>query len=552
MSVATAHFYQMRGSISSGEYPLFSENQDLSGFEISSASVRYAKGMQTVIDVPMFSGWENVNVVELDGQYYWATMCTESTTVNGSVTFVLDFMGPTSFFRRNASVKGNWHKLPTRSGYLRQQMMNDVVKIKEVELFDELDCPEGIYWMQASGLDSSNKIQIYGWFVEYMNFGVLDFAIGGVPCDDTGTKYYPTVRELFKSVSDTLPGLTAQTLIDVSISKRCPFLYEQQNTQLPSTKYIQLKKLIGSPTIAPGKINNNGAYVYDLTPDNALEVIDTLFQPASTTVTLDLSNYEIDCGSVAIMDWNKNSVMQIMPTDSDALTITASMYVDLSGVYTIIRSGDQQITITEGKMPYFENTWDTYRAYQMDTDRMAMNNSIEYARQQAELDAVTGVMNTAISAASTGVMAGAITGSKGAAVGVGILSQVAGTTVSLYASDRARQLSELKAENDFKLSQKKAIQQPQTAYNLGYGQIYCKLNEDNPLCVTISVPNHLDSAYYSAWCSDMGYPAEGVKNTTVNYGYYQGKLIVNSLEQSGMYWDRCNETFMNGFKFVAP
>lgn len=552
MSVATARFYQMRGSISSGEYPLFTIDQDLSGFLVGSTDVKYAKGLQTVIDVPMFAGWEYVNVIEIDGQYYWATMSEESTTVNGSVTFVLDFMGPTSFFRRYATAKGNWHKLPTRSGYMRQQVMNDVMKIKDSEVFGSLICPEECYWVQASGLDSNNEVQIYGFFVKYAGVGAIDFYPDGVAINASENKVYPTVRDLFKSISDTLPGLTAQTLIDVSISKRCPFYFESGDADYGTRNYIQLKLTSGGSAVEPTKVNTNGTYVYDLTPSNPLEILGTLFNFASESVELDLSNYEIDCGTVSVMDWNKNSVMEIIPTDSDALTITANMYMDVSGVYTIITSGDQQITLTEGKIPYFESTWDTYRAYQMDTDRMAMNNAIEYARQQAELDAITGVMNTAINAATTGVMAGAVSGSGLAGAGVGIASQIAGTAVSLYASDRQRQLTELKAKNDYELSQKKAVQRPQTAYNTAYGIVYCNLNEKNPLRVTIAVPNHLDSAYYAAWCGDMGYPAEGVKNVTIGYGYYQGKLLNNAIEQTGMYWDRCNETFMNGFKFVTP
>lgn len=552
MSVGTVRFYRMRGSLSSGEYPLFSQGQDLSAFLVGSATVKYAKGLQTHISVPVFTGYDTANIAELDGQYYWVTEFRESTTVNGSVEYVLDFCAPTSFFRRSDSVKGNWHKLPYRSGYMRQQIMNDVIKVKDRVLFDELDCPDNLYWVQASGIDSDNKVQIYGWFVEYLDSGVLDFAYGaGYLCDASGTHHYPTIYELYKSISDTLPGLTAQTLIDVSISKRCPFRFIQASTEIPSRKYVQLKGLL-SPAVAPNTTNANGRYLYDMTPDNISELLDVMIERATATITLNLSDMETDCGNVAVMDWNRNTVMQIIPTDIAALTITASMYTDISGVFTIISSGDQQITLTEGKMPYFENTWDTYRAYQMDSDRMAMINAIEYARQQAEIDVVTGVMNTAINAASTGVMTGAITSSKRAGVGVGILSQVAGTAVSLYASDRQRQLSEMKAENDFLLSQKRAIQQPQTAYNTAYGQIYCKLNEINPLCVTVSLPDHMNADYYTNWCNDMGFPAEGVSSESIRTGFYQGKILSNSVTRTGMYWDRCNEIFMIGFKFVTP
>lgn len=556
MTVATARFYRMRGSLSSGEYPLFSQNQDLSSFLVSTADVKFAKGLQTRLTVPMFTGYEGVNIVELDGSYYWATEFRESTTVSGSVEFVLDYAAPTSFFRSGNTVKGNWHKLPTRTSYLRQQMMNDVMKIKDSELFDDLDCLGAKqFWVQISGYDANNNMLLYGFFVEYLyDNQSLGFFNYGDYCDPTDlTKRYPSMLDLFTSISDTLPGLDARRLIDVSISRRCPYytIAEPITGGLLDYAYqIKTTEVMSSGEV-PDIVNNLGSYVYRLNKSSTSEPV---FNPkfAEQTVTLSLSDYEIDCGAVSIVDWNRNNIMQILPTDSEGLTIKAQMYTDMTGIYTILTSGDQQITLTEGKLPYFENMYDTYRAYQLDTDRMAMHNAIEYARYQAETDMITGALNTAVSSASTGVMAGAITGSGMAGAGVGIISQIAGMGISMYASDRARELSETKAKNDFELSKKRAIQQPQTAYNVAYGQVYCILNLVNPLRITVSLPNHLDSSYYSAWCGDMGYPAEGVKTVSVRNGYYQGKLINNGIGQTGMYWDECNKVFIQGFKFISP
>ena len=564
MTTGTVTFYKMKGSLSSGEYPLLTTGQNLTSFQVHSATVKYAKGLQTRIVMPTFTNWETANIAYLDGQFYWITASKESTTYNGSIEFVLDYMGPTSFFRTTDTAKGSWHKLPTNAcKYLKDSITNDIMTEVSATYPDNItvgysvkyDTPTLLsynvrcFWMHIVGYDTSGNLKKWGGFLGYdvMNhrfiFGGIDFK----PISGSTQYVYPSFYELLKNIN-RYTGIDATQVLDISISTRCPYKVEKTDhyNSLLHYTYSEFRLYDYTGTaIDPTEVYTDSGYHYAL-----YDLMGSPFLSQSQTITITPTDMQRALGEILIKDWNNNAIMTIPTRASNSIAF--EVVDDISGIYTMISTQDQKISIPEGKLPYLSNSWEQYKAFQMDTDRMSMENAIKYARYERETTQISGMANATINAVNTGVMGGFVSGSGPIGVGMGIASGIAGSVVSWYEQERAYELQTMKARDSFNLTKKQARLEPQTAYNVAYGSIYCDLNEQSPLRASISMPENVDSTYYDAWVAEYGYPVEGVFSATISNGYYQGSLISDADTKSGMYWDECNKAFMNGFKFITP
>lgn len=555
MSVGTAKFYNMDGSLSEASYPLFTSGQDLTQFKLGEAEVRYAKGLQTRFDVPVFSGWESVNVIELDNEFYWATSAKESTTFNGSVTYTCDYMAPTSLIRYNQQVTASWHKTPVNvCPYLRNSITNDIMMIAQE--YDQLSitCPDVVvdpfydthtFWLQVSGFDGNGKIRLFGCFVPYfdeMEAFHAEYYDTHIKSYNDGTDdlFYPNVDDIISDITGCC-GLLAENIIDISISRRCPYTMQQ------SGNYLKLYNW------NPDKEGTNNYVMFDLWNG-----------PASLSATYDFIDIDLNSSTnawqrgiaqVAVRDWNNNVIMEISTMEDDYLRVYFQVISDIMGLYLKIWCNDQSIMIPEGHLPYQGSNWETYKAYQMDTDRMIMENAISNAKENRDTQALSGTVNAMIGGVSTGVMTG-ILGGNVAGAAVGGVTSILGTAVSQWELNRAYDLEKRNAEFNRSISQRQAVMQPETSYNLGYGLIYGYQNLKNPLKVCKMLPKNINDlrTYYNQWAYIYGYPAEGVISIDADYGYYQGELInhLNSMIPKGQRFDRLNEVMMNGFKFITP
>lgn len=552
MTVATARFYSMKGSLSSGEYPLFSANQDLSSFLVSSANVKFAKGLQTRLTVPVFTGYEGVNIIELDGSFYWATEFKESTTVSGSVEYVLDYCAPTSLIRRSQSITGAWNRIPLNTtSYLKNNVTDDVLIVDSynAEIGERMTITVGsktkyIYFWHIAGYDHQGNIVRYGGLMTFDKDTLQTDNVTGSDSPMAGGDfgYYPDFEDLFKSTDDCL-GILPENVLDFSISQRLPF---EITTSIGSQGQILFGFVDENNNyVSPTKNGSNNLYSYDLV---AVDL-----KPISTTETLTITSRQRATGQIGIIDWNGNTVMSIPSqlADSNTVTVTVQTLCDISGIYTLIRCGDIQLSLPEGRLPYNSDTWATYKAYQMDTDRVSMENTIRFAEFNRDTQRQSGIVSSISSGAQSGIMTGIMAGNPAGAL-AGIPFGALDWMVNDWESQRALELTKMQANANFQLSQKQAQNQPQTAYNTGYGFIYCILNEMRPLMLAVSTPKHLTTAYYSAWIGEYGYPTEGVFSTAITNGYYQGKLLSDTADKTGMYWDECNRVFIQGFKFISP
>lgn len=556
MSVGTAKFYNMEGSLSSAEYPLFEEYQDLSEFKLNECEIRYAKGLQTRFDVPMFNGWDTVNVIELDGEFYWATSARESTTFNGSVTYTCDYMAPTSLIKMGQRIRASWHKAPINvCPYLRDSITNDIMMIaEEYDQLDRITCPDvevdpfydtHTFWLQVSGFDANGKIKLFGCFVPYfeeMESFHTDYYGNHIKAFNDGTDdlYYPNVDDIISDITGCC-GLLAENIIDISISRRCPYVMTESGNYLTLYNWN------------PDKEGTNNYVMYDLWSGPASLNTQSDFVLVDFDVYND--NWQRGLAQVAIRDWNNNVIMEISTMESDQLIINFQEVSDIMGLYLKIWCNDQSIMIPEGHLPYQGSNWETYKAYQMDTDRMIMENAISNAKENRDTQAVSGTINAIIGGVSTGVMTG-ILGGNVAGAAVGVTSGILGTAVNQWELNRAFDLEKRKAEFNRQISQRQAVMQPETTYNLGYGMVYGYQNVKNPVKVCKMLPKNISDLrqYYGDWSYAYGYPAEGIIDIDATYGFYQGELLsfANGLIPKGQRFDRLNEVMMNGFKFISP
>ena len=174
--IGTVTFYRMRGSLSSGEYPLLSSGQDLSNYQVAQfPRVKYRGGMQASVELPYFQGLESANVAQIGGAFYWVTEYRQRTAESNQYTITLDYMGPTSLYRSGDSIKGSWHKLPTKvCPYLKNAVTNDILKIVSSQEPTDIKCPTleysaasivSTYWVEVTGYDTNNKVKSFGCFV---------------------------------------------------------------------------------------------------------------------------------------------------------------------------------------------------------------------------------------------------------------------------------------------------------------------------------------------------------------------------------------------------
>ena len=543
--IGTITFYRMRGSLSSGEYPLFSSGQDLSVYQVASfPRVKYRGGMQASADLPYFQGLESANVAQIGGAFYWVTEYRQRTAESNQYTITFDYMGPTSLYRSGDTVTGVWHRLPAvTNAALQDQVTNGPLTISRTLDFSALDCPQSLpylqtYWIQITGHDNSGNIKQFGGFIGYDTDDEAFDWLNAIKAGTNGREYV-SFGDWMSSMT-TYTGLTAEDVDDVSISKRCPF--KCRRTLIGAGVYYV--ELLQSDNTAVTQKTVNSKALYDL---SAIRTSGAVPAPNETTVTMTLSASERLVGKASILDWNRNNIMSIEVSKfTGSVTIEAAMHSDLHGVYCNVRVGDEYMSIPEGKLPYYGNTAATYQAYAMDTDRLAMQYAIQNAHYNRETSD-NSVMGNTVAGIANNVMVGALNANP-VSIASGIMGGVTSGIVSAYESQRSMELTIRQAEQDNKLSAKRAIDQPSSGYNVGYGGMYAYLNENNKLCVALSMPK-VASGYIDGWTGQFGYPAEGMIATTAMLGYYQGKLVSSS---GGMMYDRCNETFMNGFKFVDP
>lgn len=548
MSVGNVAFYNLRGSLSTGEYPL------LSGSETpvhTQSNIVYRKGLVVNIDVPIFDGYDSVNIAKIDGLYYWITSYKERTTVNGQISMTLDFMPPTSLISYGDSISVYLERSPTYlCQYLTDNWTNGEMTISDAQnlgLDMTYNSNHPMYWVQITGVDTNGDFKRYGCFVYSAKLSLWDYGQMMIDFHTPAPNgEYPSIKDIINDVA-TITPFTAESVKDISISRRCPYVY----TEYVDTNTHKVKIGPSDYTLLNPSKNGSSDYVtYSI--DDIPDLAQFYINPANPrTITFTASEQVKMSGNYIIRDWNKN-IIATFPV-AEGSTFYTLTYGDFSGIYTMITNGKRLITIPEGKLPYGGSGWDTYLAYSMTADRQAMNNAIGYADRERMMQIVGGTADAVINGAITGAFAGSVAGPAGGAIGAGLGVITGGiSAVSNALESQTKYSVELERLTDAqKLNEIRAKNAIGTGYNVGYGVIYVSLTAgSNNLVIGPELPINNGSTLLTDYVARNGYPCEGLKTITAGYGYYRGWMP--STSNGGMLFNALNQTFRRGFKFVQP
>lgn len=493
-------------------------------------------------------------MVEMDGLFYWTGSWTEEA--NGMMRYVLDLAAPTSFVKLNDSITALWSRTPSVTRpYMKENIRSSM---EQPQYFEELPNlgtyrDEGnypVFWVQQSGRDSNGKQKCVGFFA--LLFPGTTTSAGDM--QSMGGKTYPRLQVFLSDIA-AFSGILAEDTDDLSISVRAPFRYRQSSDRL-QTGRVNLSGNDVEPTIEVVRPGGGSVWLYDV---QELSTVGRYYEVVMTSGTESDGLWESN-GRVWIRDCHGASLMEV-PTWGIA---QARCYVvtrmDRSGIYTEISSQDhdgdtlQTISYTEGKLPFTGNTWETYKAYQMEGDRQQATNTVMFNNRQAEIDKKVGIANATIDALFTTAIAASNSSiwdlGSGAAVGAaaGVAQGALGTYISIWESEHVRDLKNDQAAADFELAKTRAIMQPQVAYQPGYGTVYTWMHHNSPLTMVYSRPDGVTEEYNTEWHDAFGWASEGKLTISAIAGFYQGKLMARS-DVTGVYFDELNGDFARGFRF---
>lgn len=356
----------------------------------------------------------------------------------------------------------------------------------------------------------------------YDNLSVRIADIGGV------TYWGPALSNVINAIDDIIPNLTADSISDISISKRCPFMLKRDTDSLYQVySLVKLDGTVITPDVTHGSGSDLQSCWWSSDTLTVFRYSDSLtFANLGWDVTYTRNSTFRDVSGIYIYSENNLEICEIPPEffdSNDRVTMRVIPKSDHTGLTTDIRIGTMVYSIPEGKLPFTGSAWRTYQHDQMNLDRELMNLNID----RTKADAVLGASQSLVS----GVMIGGLT--SGAAAAASSAVGIAGNVASAYMNiDTIRKEQAAQEANVRRLNG--------SSYNTGYGLGYvfnsmtyqnCRISEHRPYGVT--------SAEIARYVKDNGYPAVGYRTVSVipatTTGYYKGyvKRLYHTYTENG-------------------
>lgn len=509
---------------------LTSKAQSLTAYTVKSIEGRYTEDLQQTITVPEFSGWGECNMMRIGDVLYWIIDSRTSTDTARSIRFEISACGPSSLLHKGDAIKGIYSRLPTNecTYMMRSVISSALVYSRDVDL-PKLPTYNGkqVFWVQISSTrdpfgetpreDTINRLGV---------FVAVGSDLGTMISLSDGVGYYPNLRDIISNPEYL--GLTASTITDISISCRCPYTVSMSGN-----------------TITAGGVTAN----YTSTAGTAqfkAYALDHLTSPLPTTaqtVAVTLSAIERGNGTITLRDEDGSNLADLSGSWGDTITATVQCVADFTAIYTFITINGYNFTIQEGHLPWVGSSWSEYRAYSLAYDRQSMENSINYANQRVAVRVAEGAAS-----ASTNLALSAAGGTPASMV-TGLASTFASTALSTWAAYKEQSIYEAEQRASQRLAERRAMGQPGTAYNTGYGLIYCWLCNVQPANIQVEMPAQLTEAMDADYAANFGYPAENVRTYAMRAGFIQGRMLDNSITR-GRLFDRTNDALQRGIKFV--
>lgn len=556
--IGTVRFYLLNGSQLTGEYPVKSVNQDISSHLIHSVSnVKFTQDLNQSLDVPVFTGYETPNIVELEGVgYFWITGYRTRTNSANQIRYQLDFNAPLSLLTLGNTWTGQWKRKPSFTKHLKQNVTSDKMKITNRAYLPIgklgnatiSDITYDIYWVEITSTNAyktdwtketaNDQLTRYGFFAAYAPGQDEAYRIRAYLEYKTSPRM--TYPSLFDAINnpDQVIGIEASSIVNISISRRCPWRYV--GTSLGD---FTLAKLGTGGSVSqrfPNLVKSHplfggaylGIYRLDLplrpTADDA--ATSGYAEPSGVTdLYKDMTEFTVANGQLILTDECQNTIGTIDTALVDPhaqgwrLNISQRTVGDYTGIYTIVTVGGSQYVLNEGHLPWVGSTWETYRAYSLDSDRQAVANAKLIADEEQRI----GLVNAAINAIGTGGLSGSNIGQGGGLAG-GIIGAgiVGGASFGLdyLQSEMSKQLTYKRLDMDQALTEKRMKEASGTPYSMTYGLAYCDYSAYGGAHIMLAEPANLTNTQYTTFKGLYGCPAEGAGTETIAIGFWQGRL----------------------------
>lgn len=510
----------------------------------SVANVKVSNLEMKDILVPYTTNIEHANIIKIGYRYYDVTSVDDMSNVSTrNIRFGLEFNPVSTFITTSSSLAGYWEYTPTSHNYNTKINFSDATykesRRQALPYLTHASIDDyKIYYYQVSSkyrksTATDGELTLYGGFLLYddnifTNSDTTDsyWLISRV---QTSPAVYLPNLNLYELVSkfDEYTGIPSDSIINVSISPRCPYDYTQISTATPAYGF-NLKDTDGNQINALSITSGTTILrsIYELNQSDVKH-------STGSAVTINLSDYERYCGRVSIVDEYNNMIAEI-PTDYfdsfNNLTLNVNSISDITGIYTIITMGSIVYTIPEGQLPWVGDNWTDYVSRSLEYDRSMMYQNLKDLKATHELNQMNTIASTATNAGFAVLMAGmggaSSLASKGAVVG-GTGAGIAGGIISYLAEEEQykNQKKSIKAKQA--INEKAVKSNPSVNFQTSYGLDYLyKGFNIGGMSVVIELPSNYTESDFNNHVALFGYPCfKYCTHSMATPGYIQGNCI---------------------------
>ena len=496
-------------------------------------NVKVTNDMRQTITLPWDADIDKANVAVIKSKVYDITDIRAATLAgNKSMEMDLLYNPVSTMMKTGDTVYGIWDRTPSiQHKAFNVDIADDTLKTSRTialpKLRNGVIAPSFYYQITAkynlTTKASSSSLHLYGGFAAWDTYCMTDdiLSIYQINTDDSAHKY-PMISEIINDI-DTVIGLPPSSIVDVSISSRCPWKVKVETEYVPSIYSImngtvEVTPIDLSATRGIIELGGSGA---DITTDFA-------------TTTITLTDFERYCGRVQVCD-NLGNVIHEIPTDyfdsNNQLTYSCGGVADYGGLFTKFSYGDVVVIWPEGKIPWITDSWNEYQAYTLSYDRQILANAIKESKDQTQINKQNALANGMVNMAYAGMMGGMsiVGGNPPSMVGLastaaGIITTGLSTGIQMYTANKQGELDRrsLYAAQNAKEALMK--NQPSSYYQVGYGVDYLNRSVSQGAKIKILTPANMTSTDYTNYIAYQGYPCGKYASFSLTTGVLKGTM----------------------------
>jgi hypothetical protein len=513
------------------------------------ADIKVSEDLDFNIKVPYFANYSSINMVKIGARYYSVLSVVENTRNTSQLMFALRYNPVSSLLTTSSSLNGWFERTPekvfpagriiTGSATMKQYEHIPLSNLPEVEINGDMCNP---YYVQVTATHSiggatgyQEVLSVYGYFLEASEYYSSSDIIPEITIYGADNVKYPYFRDIMKD-SAAAYKLPANSIIDVSVSKRCPWQFSTNKIYRPVVEKYDL---------IMGLLKTNGGTVSP--PDGATSFIAELTRQQAKptgrkTCVLTYSDY-IRYNAVFNIVTETGEVIGTIPNEyfntDNTLTIGWEPYADYTGLYTLLDFNGIATAVPEGRMPWTGSAWTDYIARSREYDRQAMEKAIATAKEQLNMDLLNGASNAMLTSA-IGVAGGNLSG------GVAGLAQFG---LSAYSSLRGFDLNKSNLEFEQTLNENRIKAAPMSNYSTSTGMDYFRRSKiTGGMGIRIDMPSNLTETQFNEQISYYGWPCNRIATITPKTGFIKG--LIYNMDGYGLMGDRLREEVNNGVRMV--